>query len=83
MHYIAAFYSHYGAVHYKSLCEELHIKAELMPVPRRLSSSCGTCVSYNAVSPCPCPDNTYPEEVEQVVQVDADGYHVIYRALHS
>ena len=44
--YIAAFFSHFGAISY---CKELKaqgIDAKPMPVPRAVSSSCGTCVSY-------------------------------------
>jgi len=47
--YIATFYSHFGAL---SLCKELQQRegaantAELIPVPRELSTSCGVCVSF-------------------------------------
>ena len=44
--YIATFYSHYGALSYFKELEKQGITATMMPVPRRLSSSCGTCVSY-------------------------------------
>lgn len=54
-----------------------------MPVPRDLSSSCGTCVRYETmeekfVLPVPM-----PEEVEQIVSVDDGGYTVIFRAENS
>lgn len=52
--------------------------AELMPVPRNLSSSCGTCVRYGGETPCPAAQ--YPEEVEQVVAVTEQGYEGLYRA---
>ena len=52
--------------------------AELMPVPRNLSSSCGTCVRYGGETPCPA--GQYPEEVEQVVAVTEQGYEGLYRA---
>ena len=44
--YIATFYSHYGAVCFKKNCEKLGIGTKIMPVPRNLSSSCGTCVRF-------------------------------------
>ena len=44
MFYIATFFSHFGAIRYKKLCEQQGIAAKAMPVPRDLSSSCGTCV---------------------------------------
>ena len=43
---IATFYSHFGAICFQKLCEAHRIPARLMPVPRTLSSSCGTCVRY-------------------------------------
>jgi hypothetical protein len=44
--YIAAFYSHFGALSYRKALKELGLAAQLMPVPRKISSSCGTCVYY-------------------------------------
>ena len=44
MTYIATFFSHFGAIRYKKLCEQAGYAAKTMPVPRTLSSSCGTCV---------------------------------------
>ncbi len=52
-----------------------------MPVPRNLSSSCGTCVRYRSQSPCP--GDTWPREVEQVVQETPEGYRRCYRAENS
>ena len=43
---IATFYSHFAAMKFKKLCDERNIPAKLMPVPRTLSSSCGTCVKF-------------------------------------
>ena len=44
--YIATFFSHFGALTYYKALEEQGIAAKIMPVPRKISSSCGTCVSY-------------------------------------
>lgn len=78
MVYIATFYSHFGAVHFKKICQGLGLEAKMMPVPRDLSSSCGTCVRFMAQEPCPM--GSYPEEAEQVVLVKEKGYEVLYRA---
>ena len=78
MTYIATFYSHFGAIRYKKLCQEKGMTVRVMPVPRDLSSSCGTCAQYD--SDVPCPFSRYPEEVEQVVEVMDSGYRLIYRA---
>ncbi len=37
------FYSHYGAIQFKRKMEARGVDVTLMPVPRFLSSSCGTC----------------------------------------
>jgi len=49
--YIATFHSHFGAICYCKALKTQGIDAKPMPVPRKVSSSCGTCVSY--VHSCP------------------------------
>ena len=44
--YIATFFSHFGALSYYKAIKKQGISAKLMPVPRKVSSSCGTCVYY-------------------------------------
>jgi hypothetical protein len=44
--YIVTFYSHFGAMVYYKYLRDRRIVAKLMAVPRKVSSSCGTCVSY-------------------------------------
>ena len=44
--YVATFFSHFGAMSYYKAIKKQGISAKLMPVPRKVSSSCGTCVSY-------------------------------------
>ena len=72
---IATFYSHFGAVRFKKTCEGLGWPAGLMPVPRDLSSSCGTCVRYEGELPEPV-----PEEAEQIVAVEGGGYRRLYQS---
>lgn len=81
MNLIATFYSHFGAVRYRQLCKQAGIPARLTPVPRNLSSSCGTCVRYTAEQPFIEPSTQ--EEIEQIAEVLADGYCVHYRAENS
>ena len=69
MTYIATFYSHFGAMHFKKQCEARGMAAKIMPVPRDLSSSCGTCVRYEGDRPCP--SDAWSDEVEQAVEVTA------------
>ena len=68
--YIATFYSHYGAlVFYKGLCDN-SISAEMIPVPRILSASCGICVSFSHDS-WGCAKGVC--ELESVYQEEGDG----------
>jgi len=46
--YIVTFFSHYDAIVFCSALKKEGINARMMPVPRRVSSSCGTCVAYDA-----------------------------------
>ena len=46
--YIATFHTHLSAL---LTCQRLTaagVRARMMPVPRKLSASCGTCVDYEA-----------------------------------
>ena len=74
MTYIATFYSHFGAIRCKKLCEAQGLSARAMPVPRNLSSSCGTCVRWEAEIPAAMPT----EETEQIVRVTPSGYETVY-----
>jgi len=47
--YIATFYSHFDAVSFARDLARKGISAKPMPVPRKLSSSCGTCVGFSTV----------------------------------
>ncbi|MBQ7887659.1 MAG: DUF3343 domain-containing protein [Clostridia bacterium] len=75
---IATFYSHFGAIRFKRACDRQGWPAAVMPVPRDLSSSCGTCVRYEG----DCPPQP-PQEVEQIVACENGGYRPLYRAENS
>ena len=49
--YIATFHTHLSALMTNRSLRVLGIQAQMMPVPRKLSSSCGTCVRYLAEEP--------------------------------
>lgn len=46
--YVITFFAHFGAMKALKSCREQNIEAKLMPVPRAVSSSCGTCISLCA-----------------------------------
>lgn len=48
MRYIATFHTHLSALMTTKNLKRQKITGRMMPVPRKLSSSCGTCVSYQA-----------------------------------
>ena len=72
---IATFFSHFGAIRFRQDCQSRGVPAMAMPVPRDLSSSCGTCVRFEGEPPA-----RPPEEVEQIVEVTDSGYRLLYRA---
>ena len=72
---VATFFSHFGAIRFKRQCDAQGFPASLMPVPRSLSSSCGTCVRFEGEPP-----DAISDEVEQVVEETPEGYRTLYRA---
>lgn len=79
MQYIATFFSHFGAVRFQHLCTEHGWQAQVRPVPRSLSSSCGTCVFFKTEAPADAASLQTPE-LEQIVREQEDGYEVLYTA---
>ena len=49
--YIATFFSHFGATVFARMLRERGLPNRTMPVPRRISSSCGSCVRFAAADP--------------------------------
>lgn len=79
MYYIATFYSHFAAIRFKRELKEIISEPKMMPVPRTLSSSCGTCVRFKAADKFEyIPDES--EEIEQIVRETGDGYIMVYIA---
>ena len=77
MQYIATFFSHFGAVRFQHLCTERGWQAQVRPVPRSLSSSCGTCVR--------CegrwlePQGEAAGDVERIAAWDGRSYTPVYQ----
>ena len=76
--YIVTFFSHFGAVRYKQLCGERGISCRMMPVPRDLSSSCGTCVRCEGGWLPPAEADA--QEIEQIVRQLSNGYETVYQS---
>ena len=77
---IATFFSHFSAMRCKKQCDETGITAKMMPVPRMLSSSCGTCVRIETEDPESLPRT---EEMEQLAIEQSNGYQIIWKAENS
>ena len=81
MTYIATFFSHFGTIKFKKICDAKGIPAKAMPVPRSLSSSCGTCVRFE------CEDlsvfGEYPKELDKIALQEGNGYREVYNSSES
>ena len=77
--YIATFFSHFGAIRFKKIYEKEFLEMIIMPVPRDLSSSCGTCVKFKKEYLC-CDNLKHNDEIEQIVQLIDKKYKTIYKA---
>ena len=64
--YIGTFHTHLSALMTSRKLTALGLMARMMPVPRKLSSSCGTCVYYKAEGPHL---EVMDEDVEGVYQI--------------
>ena len=69
--YIATFFSHFGAMAFKKKCDQEGYPAVIMPVPRNLSSSCGTCVRFTGSARVVM--DWQSDEVEQLAQILENG----------
>lgn len=74
-HYITTFHTHLSALRTSRTLTAKGVPANMMPVPRKVSSSCGTCVSYQAETPMvECMD----EDAESIFIKEDDGYRMVH-----
>ena len=71
--YIATFFSHFGAIRFHKMLKTQGIEGILMPVPRKVSSSCGTCVSFESDNVLNIPE----EDLESLFQRTECGYDCV------
>ncbi len=76
MNYIATFYTHAAALITDRGLKHKKIPSKLAPVPRVLSSSCGTCVMYTAEDPHL---SDMDQDVEAVYEATGTGYRELMR----
>ena len=77
--YIATFFSHFGAMAFKKKCDKEGFSAVIMPVPRNLSSSCGTCVKFTGFPKTA--ETWHSDELEQLAEILENGsFQVIWHS---
>ncbi len=81
--YVATFFSHFGAVRFHKLCLAKGWQAHLAPVPRTLSSSCGTCVIFTTEVleiNAHWQSEIITSELEQLVLSENNNYSPLFQA---
>ncbi len=75
--YVATFHTHLAALRScRALKGAGHEEARMAPVPRSLSSSCGTCVFYRAETPL---HSLLDRDLEAVYRQEEGGFAPVYR----
>ena len=75
--YVATFHTHLSALMTNRNLKESGVNARMMPVFRKLSSSCGTCVVFTAHGPCL---EQMDEDVEAVYEITGEEeYRLLYQ----
>jgi len=73
--YITIFFTHSGALKFERKAKSKNIECKLMPVPRKLSSSCGICAKFKFDKDIlELVDN----EIEKIFIVKDDKYELVY-----
>ncbi len=75
MEQIATFHTHFGAIQFQKLCKERGDKPKMMPVPRALSASCGTCVKFGI----PFDEaSMVHEDLDSIYAVEGSDYRLLF-----
>lgn len=68
--YLATFHTHLAALKTHRALTAEGISARMAPVPRKISSSCGTCVFYSAETECA---SLLDRDTEAIYRLEASG----------
>lgn len=71
MEYIATFFTHYGAMTFQRRLKSQGKAAQMSPVPRALSASCGVCVRFDGQG---LAETAEAPDLEGVYRETGDGY---------
>ena len=72
--YVATFHTHLAALRSCRALTGAGVEARMAPVPRSLSSSCGTCVLYRGTSPM---EESMDRDLEAVYRRESGGYRLV------
>lgn len=74
--YLATFHTHLSAMLSFQALQSRSIAARMAPVPRALSSSCGTCVRYTAADDCRA---LLDGDLEALYEAQESHYHLLLK----
>lgn len=72
--FVATFHTHLSALMTCKALEQANVLARMSPVPRVLSSSCGTCVFYTAEDCC---EHLLDADTEAVYEAENGTYQLV------
>ncbi len=72
--YLATFHTHLSALKTHRTLQKQGVEARMAPVPRKISSSCGTCVFYRAEDPC---ESSIDPDAEAIYRLDGEDVTTI------
>ena len=76
MNYLATFYTQAAAILTARTFKKAGVPCKAGPVPRELSSSCGTCVRYQASTPL---YDALDRDVESVYEQNDEKYRLLLK----
>ena len=80
MKYLVTFFTHFDAMSYQHSLNQLNIQGTLMPVPRKVSSSCGTCITFSIEDALiPQFDLIQMEDYAEIFQVIDESYILLHK----
>jgi hypothetical protein len=77
MNYLSLFYTHSGSIKFQRFLQAKGIEVNLMPTPRKLSSSCGIAARYYYEGRL---EDLISEDVEKVYTVNGNMYNLVFES---
>lgn len=74
--FVATFHTHLSAMLSFQALQNADCKAKMQPVPRALSSSCGTCVRFSAENDC---RDLLDADAEALYAVEDGSYRLLWQ----